>query len=117
MSISNKYKKYNKEINKKNLKKLSENNWFTKFFEIKYLDLFLYYYNDEQLLEEFSKFGKTINLSGKTKSFYYLLQKYKNLKENIIKVIDRNYLVNNNTKDSDSKDDMELKKSEKMNYH
>ena len=117
MSISNKYKKYNKEINKKNLKKLSENNWFTKFFEIKYLDLFLYYYNDEKPLEEFSKFGKTINLSGETKSFYYLLQKYKNLKENIIKVIDRNYLVNNNTKDSDSKDDMELKKSEKMNYH
>ena len=69
-----------KKLIKKNLKKLSENNLFTKFFEIKYLDLFLYYYNDEQPLEEFSKFGKTINLSGKTKSFYYVLQKYKDLK-------------------------------------
>ena len=75
MSISNKYKKYNKEINKKNLKKLSENNLFTKFFEIKYLDLFLYYYNDEQPLEEFSKFGKTINLSGENKIFLLSITK------------------------------------------
>ena len=96
MRVSDKYVKYYKDINEKNLDKLSKDGWFRNFFEIKYLDLFFYYYNDELPLKEVSLFDKEIILSGKTKSLFWLLQKNKDLKENIIQVIKKSYLTNNN---------------------
>ena len=48
------------------------------------MELFSDYYNVEQPLKEITKFGKKILLQ-KTKSFYYLLQKYKNLEDELIK--------------------------------
>ena len=85
IDISVKYKHHdkNKNTNKMNLKALDENPWFKQIFEIKYLE-FSDYYNDEQPLKEITKFGKKILLQ-KTKSFYYLVQKYKNLEDELIK--------------------------------
>ena len=86
IEFSKKYKHpdKNKNTNKMNLKVLDENPWFKQILEIKYLELFSDYYNDEQSLKEITKFGKKILLQ-KTKSFYYLLQKYKNLEDELIK--------------------------------
>ena len=94
MGVSDKYKKYGKDINKKNLEKLSKDIRFEKLFEIKYLDLFKNYYNDEKPLEEFPFFGMMIKLSGKTKSFYWLIKNNKHLKEYLIKAIKTFYFNN-----------------------
>ena len=84
ISVKYKHPDKNKNTNKMNLKALDENPWFKQIFGIKYLELFSDYYNDEQPLKEITKFGKKILLQ-KTKSFYYLLQKYKNLEDELIK--------------------------------
>jgi hypothetical protein len=86
MGISRKYKKFDGNINQRNLEKLTEDEWFDNFFEIKFLDLFSIYYNEEQPLKEIFIDGKTIILSERTKSFYYLLQKYEKSREDIIRV-------------------------------
>ena len=86
MGISRKYKKFDRNINQRNLEKLTEDEWFDNFFEIKFLDLFSIYYNEEQPLKEIFIDGKNIILSEKTKSFYYLLQKYEKSREDIIRV-------------------------------
>ena len=84
IDISNKYKHYDKDNNKINVESLINYFWFRKIFEMKYLELFLYYYNDEQPLKELILFDKKVILSEKTKSFYDLLQKKEQLKERII---------------------------------
>jgi hypothetical protein len=86
MGISKKYKKFDENINQRNLEKLSEDEWFNHFFQIKFIDLFSLYYNEEQPLREIFIDGKTIILSEKTKSFYYLLEKYEKSREDIIRV-------------------------------
>ena len=96
MGISEKYKRSDKDFNKENLGKLMEYNWFKKFFEIKYLDLFFYYYNDGQPLRQLSFNGQIIILSEKTKSFFYLLQKYEDSREDIIRVAKIFYFNENN---------------------
>ena len=97
MGISKKYKKCERNINQKNLEKLIENDWFKNFFEIKFLDLFSYYYNNEQPLEQVFIDGKTIFLSEKTKSFYHLLQKYEESRNDIIRVTKMFYFDEKNT--------------------
>ena len=97
MGISKKYKKCERDINQKNLEKLIEYDWFKNFFEIKFLDLFSYYYNNEQPLEQVFIDGKTIFLSEKTKSFYHLLQKYEESKNDIIRVTKMFYFDEKNT--------------------
>ena len=47
-------------------------------------ELFNYYYNKEKPLNKIFFENKEIVLSSKTKSFYFLLRKYKNLKEKLI---------------------------------
>ena len=97
MGISKKYKKCERNINQKNLEKLIEYDWFKNFFEIKFLDLFSYYYNNEQPLEQVFIDGKTIFLSEKTKSFYHLLQKYEESRNDIIRVTKMFYFDEKNT--------------------
>ena len=92
MGISDKYKKYDIDINKKNLEKLTKYSWFEKYFEMKFSDLFNYYYNNEQPLKEISINDITILLSQETKSFSYLLQKNEKLREDIIQATKRFYL-------------------------
>lgn len=86
MGISGKIKRYDEGNNKTNLEKLNNNDWFKKVFDMKFLDLFSYYFNNEKPFEKFSFSGKTIIFSEKTKSFYNLIQKNKKLKKDIIRV-------------------------------
>jgi len=97
VNISRKYKQYDKNTNKKNLDALikescylSENeftkkNWFQQIFDMKFLDLFSYYYNNEQPLQEIKIFEKKIILSKNTESFIALLQKYEIMEDKIVK--------------------------------
>jgi len=101
MGISKKYKKCERDINQKNLEKLIEYDWFKNFFELRFLDLFFYYYNNEQPLKLVFINGITINLSEKTKSFYHLIQKYEESKEDIIRVTKMFYFDEKNNMLSD----------------
>ena len=85
-NISGKIKRYDEGNNKTNLEKLNNNDWFKKVFDMKFLDLFSYYFNNQKPFEKFSFSGKTIIFSEKTKSFYNLIQKNKKLKKDIIRV-------------------------------
>ena len=62
-----------------------------------FLQLFKYYYNDEKPLNKIYFKEREIFLSPKTKTFYCLLEKNKNLKNEIIEVAKRCYLeeINN----------------------
>jgi hypothetical protein len=84
IDISTRYKYVDKDNNKMIAEALIEEPFFGKIFKMKYLDLFLLYYNDEKPLKELIIYDKKIILSQKTKSFYYLLQKKEELKEQII---------------------------------
>ena len=96
IDISNKYKHYDKDNNKENIVELKKYPWFKKILEMKYLELFLYYYNDEQPLKKLTLFNEKVILSEKTKSFYDLLQKKEQLKERIIYFCKLIYLINKN---------------------
>jgi len=60
VKISKKYKQINEDTNKKNLDALIKEPWFQKIFDMKILDLFVYYYNNEQPLKEITLFGKKV---------------------------------------------------------
>ena len=57
--------------------------WFQKIFDMKILDLFVYYYNNEQPLKEITLFGKKV-LFKTTKSFSALLQKNKKTEDKMV---------------------------------
>ena len=84
IDISNKYKHYDKNNNKENIVELKKYPWFKKILEMKYLELFLHYYNDEQPLKELTLFNEKVILSEEIKSIYDLLQRKEELKERII---------------------------------
>ena len=89
LKISNKYKKFDEDFNKKNKEKLIQNSWFQKLFEMKYTTLFTYYFNDNKPLNEMILFEKKIILSSKTKSFYDLTEKNKEYKKEFIELAQR----------------------------
>ena len=70
-----------------------------------YLGLFSLYYNNQRPLKHVSLFYKNILISGKTKPFYHLLQKYKESKE-YMEIINKTKLVfvlsENDTKEKES---------------
>ena len=85
LEISEKYSTYNKFENKKLLDKIIlKSKWLNDLFEMNYLKLFDYYYNKEEPLYKIIFENKEILLSSKTKSFYYLLEKNQDLKQEII---------------------------------
>ena len=84
VKISKKYKQYNEDTNKKNLDSLIKEPWFQQIFDMKFLDLFLYYYNNEQPLKEITLFGTQVIFKA-TKSFSALLQKNKEIEDKMIK--------------------------------
>ena len=97
MDISEKYTRSVKNINKKYLKAFSKDIWLNNIFNMNFLDLFKVYYNDKQPLKEFlltnKKYEeKKIIISNETKSFYYLLEKEKNLKDNMNEIVEKNYI-------------------------
>ena len=84
--ISAKFKKFDKNENKKLLSQLKET-WLDKLFDMNYLDLFKYYYNNkESRLDAINFEKKKIPLTEGTKSFYELLEDNKEIKENIVEV-------------------------------
>ena len=95
MEISEKYKKFNdKKINEKTLEKVcKESTWLKNFFNLKYIKLFkdYYYIKFNEPLKEIEYNGRTINLSNKTESIYYLLKKNESQKEEILKTIKEVY--------------------------
>ena len=89
--ISVKFKKSSENINIKLVDKLSKDSFFKDLFAMKYLELFSYYYNDNKPLTEIEINNRIIKLSTKTKSFFKLIQKNKDIKERIIEVVDKFY--------------------------
>ena len=83
LKISDKCKTYDKDYNQKLLPKI-ESTWLNKLFSMNYLEIFKYYYNNEKPLKKIVFEGKEIVLSSKTKSFYFLLDKYASISEKII---------------------------------
>ena len=94
LDISSKYKQYPKNINKNIVVILNRISWFKKLFGLKFLDLFYYYYNNTEQLKKVFLFNKEIALSNSTKSYYFLLEKNKKLKQDIIQITKYNYLFN-----------------------
>ena len=58
---------------------------------MKYLDLFSYYYNGNKPLTEIEINNKIIKISTKTKPFFRLIQKNKDIKERIMEVVEKFY--------------------------
>ena len=99
--ISSKYLSLDRNHNKKLLEKIESSSiWLYNLFQMNYLQLFKYYYNDGKPLNKIYFMEREIFLTPKTKSFYCLLEKNLNLKNEIIGVAKRCYLEedNNNTK-------------------
>ena len=95
IDISLKYKKFEKNINKKLVEKLDQFPFFQQVFKMNFLKLFYYYYNNKQPFDQkLLIFDQEIILSEKTKSFYNLLDKNQELEENIMNVIEFEYLKN-----------------------
>ena len=79
---------YYKNLSKQNVLIVGDQN---------FLDLFKVYYNDKQPLKEYYIYNekyetKKIIVSSETKSFYYLLEKEKNLKDNMNEIVEKNYI-------------------------
>lgn len=100
VKISRKYKQYNINTNKKNLDALIEEPWFQQIFNMKFLDLFPYYYNNEQPLPELKIFGRKIILSKGTKSFVSLLQKNQIIEDKIVKYTKEIYFDDKNSSET-----------------
>ena len=100
--ISSKYLNFERKHNKKLLENIESSSiWLYNLFQMNYLQLFKYYYNDGKPLNKIYFMEREIFLTPKTKSFYCLLEKNLNLKNEIIGVAKRCYLEednNNNTK-------------------
>ena len=84
VKISKKYKQYNEDTNKKNLDSLIKEPWFQQIFDMKFLDLFVYYYNNEQPLKEITLFRSKVTFQT-TESFSDLLQNNKNIEDKMVK--------------------------------
>lgn len=86
MNISGKYTKHKSCHNKQLLYKLYDpSNWLGKFFDMNYLQLFNYYYNNQKELNKINFEGKEIIINKKkTKSFYDLLNKESQIKNELI---------------------------------
>lgn len=93
LDINNKYQYYSKDNNSVNFDKLCKKSiWLkNKYFKMNFLDLFNYYYNNGDLLEEVNIGGINVSLSKNTETFYHL--KYKNIEqeESLLNVVKTAY--------------------------
>ena len=95
--ISDKYSKSDESANKDLLKRVTGTSiWLDKIFEMKYLQLFNYYYNECEPLNKIFIENKDISLSSKTKSFFCLLEKNIDLKNELINTVKNIYFNGNN---------------------
>ena len=74
------------------------------FLKKDYLFSFRLYYNDGKPLNKLSLFGKTINISDKTKPFYNLIQNPKNkeFKFELIEIAKKYFMNDTNITESES---------------
>jgi len=100
IEISSKFTRHNKNNNEKNAKILNEIPWFKKIFELKFLDLFQYYHNENKQLNKIFLFEREITLTKDTKSYYFLLEKNMTIKKEIIEITKYNYLSKINSIES-----------------
>ena len=92
MKISKKYTRYNEFYNEELLEKIEcSSQWLDRIFQMNYLKLFNYYYNKGKPLDKIVFENKEVILSNETKSFYYLLEKYKSLRQNLINTVESVY--------------------------
>ena len=102
IDISPSFKNYEKDSNIINLQRLGGYSLFENFIGKNYLNLFKAYYNDrlplKQMIIADGIDEKIVNLSEKTKSFYYLLENNEKSKEKIIQIAEEFFM-----KDMDSK--------------
>ena len=91
LEISTKYSTYDKSENKKILATIKAK-WLNRLFQMNYLELFKLYYNDEKPVDKIVYENREIILSPQTKSFYFLLEKNKAIRQNIIDVTKIVYL-------------------------
>ena len=104
LDISKKYKNYGRDQNRILLEKIESSSiWLDGLFQMNYLQLFKYYYNDGKPLNKIFFKEREIILSPKTKSFYCLLEKNKNLKSKIIEIAKRCYLKEDNNNNNNTK--------------
>ena len=95
--ISDKYSKSDESANKDLFKSVTGTSiWLDKIFEMKYLQLFNYYYNECEPLNKIFIENKDISLSSKTKSFFCLLEKNIDLKNELINTVKNIYFNGNN---------------------
>ena len=92
--ISKKYKKcpeYNKNLVGKLLKNKKDTS-LKDLFGMKYLELFDYYYNNNEPSKEIEINNKIIKLSPDTETFYTLIQNNEDMKERILEVAEKIYI-------------------------
>ena len=94
--ISSKFRAFNRYENRNLLNKILSSDWLDKLFQMNLTELFNYYYNKEKPINKIIFENKEIILSSKTKSFYFLLRKYKDLREKLIDTAKFVYLNDTN---------------------
>ena len=86
--VSPKYK-CNEYANRKLVDKYTKKNSFLKdLFKMEYLELFHYYYNGNKPTREIIINNKTIKLSENTETFFDLIEKNKNDKKHIERILE-----------------------------
>ena len=95
MDISKKYKKCQKSYNRELLKTIEDSSpSLSELFEMRYLELFKFYYNKGNPLDKIVYKNKKINLSDKTKSksFSNLIYKNKHLEKYLKDITEKVYI-------------------------
>jgi hypothetical protein len=90
INISEKYKNFGEDENKKTFNDVNKHQWLNKFFNIDYIKLFSDYYLKSLKRIDFE--GKIINFSEKTKSFNDLLAKNPTIRTQLIDTLNCAYL-------------------------
>ena len=94
--ISKKYKRYDKSENRKSFEKVvASSKWLRELFMMNYLELFNYYYNQEEPLKKLVFKNKEINLSPETETFFDLLEKYDDIRNELIDTVNIIYYNDN----------------------
>ena len=97
MKVSPKFRKFDINHNEKLLVKIKscKSDWLDKFFDMNYLKLFYYYYNNQKPLSKIKFEGVNIEVSETTKCFYYLLERNPKDKDKLINTTINDYLNGN----------------------
>ena len=97
LDISRKYIRSSPDRNRKLLEKIEAlSPRLSNLFEMNSLELFKYYYNKEKPLNKITFENKEFYLSPGIKTFYDFLERYKDQREDIIKIVKKYFIVEEN---------------------